>query len=525
MKPKAAFLVLEGRDAGRVISIDHFPFRIGRQHDNELVIADEQVSRYHAQVEKGPGGPVISDLKSRNGLFVDGRRAEKQILRPGDRIRIGATVLVFHPDVDTARSVMVDSIPDSPAFAMGLPDRAADLIPEQVNSDEPTSVEHVVDEGPAREQPAGRGLGQISKLFVSQLPPEDCAGAILDNFFQIFGPDRALLSWGGAEEIRLARSRTEGRKGACFVIPRELEARAEKGAIATRVAVSGPKGKGAEEREILIAPLLLTGKPSGWLYGDRDRKLGSFTSPQIEELRTFAEVASGIMERGTLIHQAKSLKSQISRMEKHISPEVARLLRSKEISIEESDVGVQAREVTILFCDIEGFTPLSERLSAQELAELLNEYFQRMVDVIQAHHGHLNKFIGDAVMALFGAPESFGNDAENAVGAALGMIESLKEFRAQVGEEKRFNIRIGVNTGKVVAGNIGCEKKMEYTVLGDPVNLASRLEGISPPNTVTIGPLTAEKVKDRFELTEIPPVKVKGKSVAVQVYRVLRKLS
>ncbi len=150
MKSKAAFLVLEGRDAGRVISIGKFPFRIGRNPDNDLVIADEQTSRYHAQVEKTADGPKISDLRSRNGLFVDGEKVDQQLLRPGDRVRIGSTVLVFHRDVETAHSVTVDTIPDSPAFAMGLPDQAADLLGTEPDYDEPTSPEAKVETSPRK---------------------------------------------------------------------------------------------------------------------------------------------------------------------------------------------------------------------------------------------------------------------------------------------------------------------------------------------------------------------------------------
>jgi adenylate cyclase len=263
------------------------------------------------------------------------------------------------------------------------------------------------------------------------------------------------------------------------------------------------------------------GEVKGWVYADRGGEMRPFLPKEAERLAPFASVVGAILERSAILSDQRRLREQIRLMEKHLSPEVSRMLAAQPMSLEESMLSVEEREVSVLFSDIQGFTSLSERLAAPEIAALLNEYFQRMVDVVNVNQGMVNKFIGDAIMALFGAPKSRGNDAVNAVMAGLQMTEALKLFSAQIDERKRFNIRIGINTGKVVAGNIGSEKKMEYTVLGDEVNLAQRLESISPPNVVTIGPRTAELVRDRFRLEKVSGVKVKGKSNLLEVYRVL----
>ncbi|MFH1018198.1 MAG: FHA domain-containing protein [Pseudomonadota bacterium] len=173
MSSKAAFLVLEGRDAGRAIEIDRFPFRIGRDPDNELIVADGDVSRHHAHVEEGPDGPVISDVGSRNGLYVDDQRVESQVLRPGDRVRVGSTVLVFQKDLETARSVTRDTIPDSAAFAMGLPDRAADLLPPESEAEEITASGPAV--GDEASEPA-RVKGRPAPPQVSRAKPKPKIG-------------------------------------------------------------------------------------------------------------------------------------------------------------------------------------------------------------------------------------------------------------------------------------------------------------------------------------------------------------
>lgn len=514
---KPGFLILEGRDAGRVIPIERTPFSIGRLPENELVVGDEQVSRKHAVVEQTGEGYRLVDCDSRNGIFVDERKVKRHDLQSGDRVRIGSTTLVFHGDSGVAHEVMAQSVPDSPAFALSDPGSSQEYAAAQ---EEPTAIRYADSAAP---HPAAqtKGWEQAERLFLTTLPPQGCASQLLDILFQSFSPDRSQLFWGGLNEIHIARSRKEGKKCSPFDLPPELLAKAKGKIFAGKTAVPVSYGSGSEERMVLLSHLSASAESNGWIYLDRPVDQPPFGPGEAGDLASFGLLASGVLDRAALSYENRRLRTQISLMEKHISPEVSRHLASKGMSVEESSLSVERREVTILFSDIVGFTPLSERLSAEDLARLLNEYFQRMVDVILDRSGMPNKFIGDAIMALFGAPEVHGDDAVHAVSAGLGMVEALKNFWNEIDEKKRFHIRVGINTGEVVAGNIGSEKKMEYTVLGDAVNVASRLEGISQKDHVTIGPRTAELVRHAFELKELPAVKVKGKSHEMNIFQVV----
>ena len=183
----------------------------------------------------------------------------------------------------------------------------------------------------------------------------------------------------------------------------------------------------------------------------------------------------------------------------------------------------ERREVTVLFCDVRGFTPLSEQLSPEEVVLLLNDFYTLMIETTFKHDGTLDKFMGDAVMAIFGAPIPHPDHSLLAVRTALAMQEGivgLNERRAQQGKVG-VTIGIGVSAGEAVAGTVGTEDRMEYTVVGDSVNLAARLESNAKAGQILISHRTWEKVKDEVMVRALGFIKVKGKEEQVEVYEVL----
>ena len=187
------------------------------------------------------------------------------------------------------------------------------------------------------------------------------------------------------------------------------------------------------------------------------------------------------------------------------------------------------RNLSILFSDIRSFTTISESMAPDDLVNSLNRYFNVMVDIIMFRNGIIDKYIGDAIMAFFGAPLKHEDDALNSLLSAFEMTEALHEFNAQqaVLGKPEFKIGIGINYGPVTVGNIGSEKKMDYTVIGDSVNLASRLEGLTKPYhaEIVFAEFLWQEVKDSVPCRLLDAVAVKGKTKGVRIYTAKAKLS
>ncbi len=187
---------------------------------------------------------------------------------------------------------------------------------------------------------------------------------------------------------------------------------------------------------------------------------------------------------------------------------------------EETRVEGERKIATILFGDISGFTALLERLDPEEVVRVINDYFKKMLKIVDKYGGDVDKFLGDAIMVIFGAPVAHEDDPERAVRAALEMQEMIKTMDKVVakGEEIPIRMSIGINTGEIVALNIGSDERMEYIVMGDNVNLTSRLEGVANAGEVIVSHSTYEKVKGIFDFKKLPFVKVKGKRKPIRIY-------
>jgi adenylate cyclase len=188
-------------------------------------------------------------------------------------------------------------------------------------------------------------------------------------------------------------------------------------------------------------------------------------------------------------------------------------------------LGGDMKELTVLFSDIRGFTTISEGLSPEEVHRLINEYLTAMTNIVFKNVGTLDKYMGDAVMAIYGAPVDQPDHAQKACDTALEMMQELKVLNAKWVQEGKplLDIRIGINTGMMMVGNMGSEQRFEYTVLGDAVNLGSRLEGANKSylTHILISEFTYDKVKDEFLCMEIDRVRVKGKTRPVKIYQLL----
>jgi class 3 adenylate cyclase len=207
------------------------------------------------------------------------------------------------------------------------------------------------------------------------------------------------------------------------------------------------------------------------------------------------------------------------RFQRLLSPDLAERVVSGELKVEK---GGKDRVATVLFVDIRGFTTMSENYQASEVLRLLNEYYEVLVEVVFRHEGTVDKFIGDEMMVIWGAPVAHDNDPHRAVMAALDMKTALSEFNRKSIQKGRPEIKIGIgiNTGNLMAGYIGSSHTMSYSVIGDTVNTASRLCSSAHPGQIIISGDTWLKVKDRFEATALGDIRAKGKFKPVTAFSV-----
>ena len=243
-----------------------------------------------------------------------------------------------------------------------------------------------------------------------------------------------------------------------------------------------------------------------------------FTKADEELLHTFACHAAIAIENAKLYENIREEERKRGIYQRFLSPQIVDEIMNKAKTI---SLGGRRQNVTILFSDIRGFTEITEAKPPEYIVDLLNEYFAEMIDVIFKYGGTLDKFIGDGLMAVFGTPIYYKDHAKRGVAAALEMQEKLKALNMR--NRKRgfveLAVGIGVNTGSVIAGNIGSEKRMEYTVVGNGVNIASRLEGLAQGGQILITESTYNELKGlKLDVEKLKQVQVRGKRGAMDIY-------
>jgi len=240
-------------------------------------------------------------------------------------------------------------------------------------------------------------------------------------------------------------------------------------------------------------------------------------------IQAFANGAAPVLENAVLFRAINEMKRKIDTMfSKFVPQEVIRELLSRQ-SDTEMKIG-EKRSVAILFSDIRSFTLISESNSAEKIVDFLNRYFQLMVRIIRQQGGIIDKFIGDAILAVFGAPVSYEDNAARAVRAAVAMAAALRDFDTSglALPEGGFRTGIGIHEGEVIVGNIGSEDKFDYTVIGDNVNLASRLEGLTKHYhaTIIVSDTVRRAVGEGMRVREVDTVRVMGREQATTLYSV-----
>lgn len=501
----------EGSKGESVLALEHLPFQVGRSLDCDLVLPDNEAlaattSRWHCHIVRGEGGPHLVDGSLRpvpgtgkskpsiTGTMVNGRRVSAPVLlREGDAIQIGPWL--FRIEMMKTPSVDIDRMLTRLGAESG----------RTIVSGDPGLSE---------------AFSQLQELFtlLDQLKDsQDSLGAILNfSLDKIRAAEVAALlvhSPAGEPEVRLAVQRGAGRvrdlnfsKGLFRDLPRD-----QTFLLKTRIA--GDITKSQLEQDIssgLLVPLRGSQGRLGMLYMDNRTNGLSFTEKDLYLANALASVSSLqlALERQAFLARVENNMSQ------YFGKEVVRLIVEESAQGRPVGLGVRECEATILFFDMQGFSTFCRGKTPQDVSELLNPYFELAAGSVQRHGGHVDKFIGDGVMSVFGGQplqtkEAAKDHAFQAFQAAREILSSWSQ-RSLTRWGTPIPLRAGLNSGKVVIGNIGSPGRMEYSVLGDAVNLAARMEGQAKSNGIALTDATKLLLGDKVSLEDGGLVEVKG---------------
>jgi len=272
-------------------------------------------------------------------------------------------------------------------------------------------------------------------------------------------------------------------------------------------------------RSTICAPLLTESGVHGALYADRLDPFSAF-KPDDLELVSAVAAQTAIAVENVRAHERLAREEVARANYSRFLPEyvVTQMLENPD----SFKLGGVLQTITILFADIRGFTRISEHAPPEKIVQLLNRYFSAMTDIIFAHGGTLDKYLGDGLMALFGAPTVTPNDASNALSTAVAMQRRLIGINLELREEgfPEIGIGIGLHTGEVTVGYIGSERRSEYTAIGDTVNTASRLESNAKGGQILVSEATAKAARSRYTLTPREPISVKNREQPVPLFEV-----
>ena len=528
----ARFIITGPSNQTQIFEISGSTVSIGRAESNDLVLQHPSVSRSHARVTALPGETVlIIDLGSMNGTFVNDQPVQEHRLADQDKINIGIFELKF--DAATQLPFYVEAGRDAGRDISGLSGR--DALSARLHPESGTR--------PAAETPLPERLSTlerennllklllaVGKTLSSVMTPEEVMQQVMELVFQMEYVERGfVMLWDEKKGFRPAvllykderlKTNPTGPVLSKTLIDRVMT---ERMPLLIRDLPKDQRFSSSESlrisgiRSAMCAPLIYKDKVFGLFYVDCLSKPYAFSKEELDIFSVVAAEAAISYDRAHSHAELSRRAIERQALERFMSSVVVEKILASPDQIR---LGGENQVATILFADIRGFTRLSERLPPQKIVELLNEYFSEMTDLIFDNGGTLDKYLGDGIMALFGAPWSKPDDAQRAVKTAGEMQRALMALNHewQARGQEPLQMGLGINTGQVTAGNIGSSKRMDYTVIGDAVNLASRLCAHAAGGQILISESTFREI--RLPAQRLESIRVKGKSALVDVYEV-----
>ena len=533
---------------------------IGRAPTCELVIAAPLMSREHARVRVAGSRVFVKDAGSSYGTFVDGEAltAERE-LRHGATFSVAQIVITLESDVeesevlseahqlfDDTSSVTISIV--TPGLRPPPPPAAAELTPasmpvgalgklpprERRHPDDRRKVDlgrAAGDRRSGRDRRGGRFLRlltEIGKTLVTVQPLEQVLARVVDLVFDVLPAERAFLLLRDAADqpltARVMRNR-DGSRPARTTLSRTIVDKVMRDRVAilakdalydARLDASGSI-QAMNIRSFMCAPLWNRDEVIGVLYCDNPRSK-KFTPDDLDVFAALCNYAAVAIEQARLSLQLQEETRRRERLQRSHSPGViSRILHGGRV---DRGFAAQTRDVSVMFCDIVGFTALTQHAEPHAVSDLLSEFFGRMSDVIFSHDGTLDKFIGDAILAVFGAPLEQADHATRAVGAALAMRRELTHVNART--NRPIRMRIAIDSGRALTGDFGSPKRREFAVLGEVVNTASALKSsVAQPDQIVISQHTRDRLGDAFQLKPLGGVTLRGLDGELQVHEVL----
>ncbi|HEX5474252.1 MAG TPA: adenylate/guanylate cyclase domain-containing protein [Vicinamibacterales bacterium] len=525
---------------------------IGRAPSCDIVIPAPSVSRVHVRLRVEDGRCLLSDETSTYGTLVNGVKAERDVpLASGDVFQCGEVAITVEQTVEAddllseSHQLLEDSgtiirrIESSGTAEAGVADAAVppgEAWPaRERRKGADRRVEHRPPGGPDRRSRRERRqlrllrlLTEIGQTLVAVQPLPQVLARVIDLVFDVVPAERAFLLLRDSADQALTARVLRHRDGSApeATLSRTIVGHVmrERVAMLASDALYDPRLDTADSiqamsvRSFMCAPLWNRNEVIGVLYADnpRSRKFGPDDLDVFTALANYAAVA---IEQARTSEQLLQETKRRERLQRYHSPGVVNRILRGGTGVDAPFLA-QERDVTVMFCDLVAFTTLCEGLEPYQVAQTLNNFFGRMADEIFEREGTLDKFIGDAILAVFGAPFGQPDHADRAVQAALGMRRALDEInRAQ--PSRPLQMRIAINSGRALTGDIGSPRRREFTVLGDVVNIASRMESsIAAAGQILISADTRERLKQAIEVKPMGRVALRGRQREVDVFEV-----
>ena len=533
-------------DIDEVFETESASIVIGRAGDADLQLKHESVSRHHAKIVRSDRGFELVDMNSKNHVKLNMFRIEREWLRSGDRIDIGAAriyiEIVEQPQSSPANVVFEETAPRRPQHTEMLHVHNMDVlmassggllgIPDWNSKASWPS-------GDANDSSAPHDVGKLLRLVsdaAETLLSCDSLDQTLDRIlalvFNSLPVERGVICLydEANDKVNPKVMRTlDGRPDQQIIISNNIvrSCIGEQRAILVKDARSDQKFGGAESvilldiRSAMCAPLYREGRVIGVIYVDRTSPRDHFQTQDLQALSALAILSAVAVEHGTLRDDIRREQEIRNRLARYCAPAVVDRI-TRDTDDVQRDMVSDEGEVSVLFADLTDFTSMAENLRPSEVIRVLNQIFERLSSAVFDYEGTLDKFRGDGMMAFFGAPLAQPNHAERAVRSALRMQALLADLNANTHKGRFISMRIGINSGPVVVGDIGSPQRKDYTVIGDVVNIASRLESsVAQPGQVVIGPRTYRQVAQLFHCEELEAVRLKGRIRTVKPHLVL----